>query len=123
CRSCTALLHWTTAALCVASLAANLVLCLRAQPLPLGLLLLQLAAMFGVGWQLRHGARSINLRPAELADRMLKVQESERQRLSRELHDDIGQLLTAAKLQVDWLQRRAPDELQTQCTTLRTTLE
>lgn len=118
-----AVLRWTTTVLCVASLAANLVLYCQALPMSLGLLLLQAIAMAGVGWQLRHWARSISLRPAELADRMLKVQESERQRLSRELHDDIGQLLTAAKLQLDWLQRRIPGELQAQCATLRTTLD
>lgn len=54
---------------------------------------------------------------------MLKVQEDERQHLSRELHDDIGQLLTAAKLQLQWLQRRIPDELQGHCDALRGTLD
>ncbi len=68
-------------------------------------------------------AKSISLRPAELAERMLKVQEDERQHLGRELHDDIGQLLTAAKLQLQWLQRRMPDELQGHCNTLRSTLD
>ncbi len=123
CRPPVALLRWTTALLCVASLAANLVVYLSTQPLSASQLLLQLLAMLGVGWHLRHWARSISLRPAELATRMLKVQESERQRLSRELHDDIGQLLTAAKLQVDWLQRRVPAELQEHCSTLRSTLD
>jgi signal transduction histidine kinase len=123
CHSRAALLRWATTLLCVASLAANLAAYLQTQPLSASLLLLQLVAMLGVGWHLRHWARSISLRPAELADRMLKVQESERQRLSRELHDDIGQLLTAAKLQVDWLQRRVPTELQTHCSTLRSTLD
>ncbi|EJN39861.1 signal transduction histidine kinase [Pseudomonas sp. GM84] len=116
------LLRWATASLCVVSLVANLSLVVT-QALPAGLLLLQLVATLGVCWHLSHGARSISMRPAELADRMLKVQEGERQHLSRELHDDIGQLLTAAKLQLDWLQRRLPDELQAHCGTLRSTLE
>lgn len=123
CSSRAALLRWATALLCVASLAANLAYSLREQPLGVGLLLLQLTAMLGIGWHLRHWAQSISLRPAELADRMLKVQESERQRLSRELHDDIGQLLTAAKLQLEWLQRRMPEDLAPQFSTLRTTLD
>ncbi|MFJ3073379.1 MULTISPECIES: sensor histidine kinase [Pseudomonas] len=116
------LLRWATAMLCVVSLIANLSL-VALQALPAGLLLLQLIATLGVCWHLSHGARSISMRPAELADRMLKVQESERQHLSRELHDDIGQLLTAAKLQLDWLQRRVPGELQAHCGALRSTLE
>ena len=123
CRSRATLLRWATALLCVASLSANLLLFLGGQALPVSLLLLQLAAMLGVGWHLSHGARSISLRPAELADRMLKVQESERQHLSRELHDDIGQLLTAAKLQLEWMQRRLPNDLQAHCGSLRSTLE
>ncbi|MDF0732453.1 histidine kinase [Pseudomonas entomophila] len=123
CCSRTSLLRWATALLCVVSLAVNLLHYMHGRPLSAGVLLLQMAAMIGIGWHLRHWARSINLRPAELADRMLKVQESERQHLSRELHDDIGQLLTAAKLQVEWLQRRVPDDLQAQLATLRGTLD
>ncbi|EKT4484478.1 sensor histidine kinase [Pseudomonas putida] len=123
CWSRVALLPWATAALCVASLVANLVLYLTQQAVPASLLVLQLAATLGTVVYLVLGARSISLRPAELAERMLKVQEDERQHLSRELHDDIGQMLTAAKLQLQWLQRRMPDELQSHCNTLRSTLD
>ena len=123
CWSRVALLRWATAALCVASLGANLILHLANQAVPASLLVLQLAATLGTVVCLSLGARSISLRPAELAERMLKVQEDERQHLSRELHDDIGQMLTAAKLQLQWLQRRIPDELQGHCNTLRSTLD
>lgn len=123
CRSLATVLRWATALLCVASLFANLLLFTGGHAIPASLMLLQLIAMFGVGWHLSQGARSISLRPAELADRMLKVQESERQHLSRELHDDIGQLLTAAKLQLEWLQRRLPSDLQAQCGALHSTLD
>jgi len=123
CWSRVALLRWATAALCVASLGANLILHLANQAVPASLLVLQLAATLGTVVCLGLGARSISLRPAELAERMLKVQEDERQHLSRELHDDIGQMLTAAKLQLQWLQRRMPDELQSHCNTLRSTLD
>jgi len=123
CRSRATLLRWATALLCVASLSANLLMFLAGHAMPASLVLLQLVAMVGVGWHLSHGARSISLRPAELADRMLKVQEGERQHLSRELHDDIGQLLTAAKLQLEWLQRRLPSDLQAHSGALRSTLE
>lgn len=118
-----ALLRGLTALLCLVSIIANLALYFYALPMPLGVLILHLIAMLSIGWHLRHWARSIAMRPAELANRLLKVQESERRRLSRELHDDIGQLLTAAKLQADWLQRRVPDELQEHCNTLRSTLD
>ena len=123
CCSRTALLRWTTIVLCVASVVANLLLYMAGQPMPASLLLLQSAAMLGVGLHVSLGAGSIRLHPAELAKRMLKVQESERQHLGRELHDDIGQLLTAAKLQLQWLQRRVPDELHSHCDTLRATLD
>ncbi|MDD2056190.1 sensor histidine kinase [Pseudomonas sp. GD03860] len=118
-----ALLRWSTALLCLASIIANLALYLSGQPMPASVMALHLVAMLSIGCHLRHWARTIAMRPAELADRLLKVQENERQRLSRELHDEIGQLLTAAKLQVSWLQRRAPNELQAQCSTLLSTLD
>jgi len=123
CCSRVALLRWVTAALCVASLVANLMLYLANQAAPASLLVLQLVATLGTVVYLGLSAKSISLRPAELAERMLKVQEDERQHLGRELHDDIGQLLTAAKLQLQWLQRRMPDELQGHCNTLRSTLD
>lgn len=123
CCSRAALLRWATVGLCVASLVVTLLLYLANQAIPASLLVLQLAAALGAIVHLRLGARSISLRPAELAERMLKVQEDERQHLSRELHDDIGQLLTAAKLQLQWLQRRMPDDLQGHCDALRNTLD
>ncbi|MHC8366001.1 sensor histidine kinase [Pseudomonas sp. ZT5P21] len=91
--------------------------------LPLGLLLLHMAALACVLAQHCLSRKSIKFEPQELADRLLKVQENERHRLSRELHDDIGQLLTAAKLQSEWLKRRMPEELQDQCLVLCDTLE
>jgi signal transduction histidine kinase len=92
-------------------------------PLSLGLLLLNIAATACVWVQYRLSRKSIKFQPQELADRLLEVQENERHRLSRELHDDIGQLLTAAKLQSEWLKRRLPQDLQEQCSTLCDTLE
>jgi two-component system, NarL family, sensor histidine kinase UhpB len=44
--------------------------------------------------------------------RALAAQESERARLARELHDEIGQTLTAVVLQLEGLQRAAPPALQ-----------
>ena len=106
----------------VSALGSLLVFCLSA-PLPLSVLVLNIAALACVWVQHRLSSTSIKFEPQELADRLLEVQENERHRLSRELHDDIGQLLTAAKLQSEWLKRRMPEEMQGQCSVLCDTLE
>lgn len=118
-----ALLHGSAAVLCLASLVAGLVCYLSARPLPAGWLVVQALTLLAVLYLSRKPRDSLVMTPQELADRLLKVQESERQRLSRELHDDIGQLLTAAKLQAEWLRRRLPTDLEEPCDTLRSTLD
>jgi two-component system NarL family sensor kinase len=112
-----------TLLLCAGSTLGSLLSYCFSIPLPLGLLLFNIAALSCVWVQYRLSRKSIKFQPQELADRLLEVQENERHRLSRELHDDIGQLLTAAKLQSDWLKRRMPEELQAQCSVLCDTLE
>lgn len=108
--------------LCLCSLLLGLWAYTRSAPLPLTVLLLNLATLVLVGLRQWNSRKSIKFQPQELADRLLQVQENERHRLSRELHDDIGQLLTAAKLQSEWLKRRLPEDLQGQCTVLCNTL-
>ena len=49
-----------------------------------------------------------------LSRRLLEVQEEERGRLARELHDDIGQALTALKIQLESIVRREPGRSATQ---------
>lgn len=52
---------------------------------------------------------------AERADsgrRALEAQESERRRVARELHDEVGQMLTGVVLQLDGLTRRVGPELR-----------
>ena len=112
-----------TLLLCTCSaLGTLLVFCLSAA-LPLSVLVLNIAALACVWVQHHLSSTSIKFEPQELADRLLEVQENERHRLSRELHDDIGQLLTAAKLQSEWLKRRMPEDIQDQCSVLCDTLE
>ncbi|MHC8376238.1 sensor histidine kinase [Pseudomonas sp. MDT1-16] len=112
-----------TLMLCTCSAIGSLLIYSLSTRLPLSLLVLNVAALTCVWVGHCLSRKSIKFQPQELADRLLEVQENERHRLSRELHDDIGQLLTAAKLQSDWLKRRMPEELQGQCSVLCDTLE
>ena len=45
-----------------------------------------------------------------LSNRMLEIQEEERRRIARELHDEIGQALTAVKIHLNTAKRRVPEE-------------
>jgi PAS domain S-box-containing protein len=45
-------------------------------------------------------------RQALLARKVLQAQEDERLRISRELHDELGQLLTALHLEINWVQKQ-----------------
>ncbi|MDB5983156.1 MAG: histidine kinase, dimerization and phosphoacceptor region [Pseudomonas sp.] len=112
-----------TAVLCLGSVVGNLLVYVTAIHLPLSLLVLNLATIASIWYVQRRSGDSINFQPRELAERMLEVQETERHRLSRELHDDIGQMLTAAKMQSDWLQRRLPPELDKPFAALCDTLD
>ncbi|MGA9224491.1 sensor histidine kinase [Pseudomonas sp. CFBP 8772] len=116
------MIRWA-ALLGLATTGCNVVAYLASGALPLGLALINGLAFAGLCYSLTRPNRTIQFQPRELAEHMLQVQETERHRLSRELHDDIGQMLTAAKMQSDWLQRRAPQALHAQCTTLINTLD
>jgi two-component system, NarL family, sensor histidine kinase UhpB len=51
----------------------------------------------------------------------LRVLEGERSRIARELHDEVGQTLTGAMLQVEGLAARMPDDLRDELEELRET--
>jgi two-component system, NarL family, sensor histidine kinase UhpB len=55
------------------------------------------------------------------ARRALTVQEGERRRVARELHDEVGQTLTGVMLQVEGLAARIPDDLRDPLEELRET--
>jgi two-component system, NarL family, sensor histidine kinase UhpB len=57
----------------------------------------------------------------ESARRALSLQEEERKRVARELHDEVGQTLTAIMLQVETLSAGAPPELDEAVEELRET--
>ncbi len=113
---------WVIVALCASAALGNTVLFIRSSDFPASLLTLNLITFASTCVYLWRTSRLIQLQPQELAQRMLHVQETERQRLSRELHDDIGQMLTGAQLQLAWLQRRLPAELNTHAGQLEATL-
>jgi len=45
----------------------------------------------------------------ELSARVLEAREDEKAHIARELHDELGQLLTALKMDLRWLRERLPD--------------
>nr|MBA3754469.1 sensor histidine kinase [Nitrospira sp.] len=51
-----------------------------------------------------------NLRRERLSQQAHTVREAERARIARDLHDDLGQLLTALKMDLAWLDTRLPQE-------------
>ena len=54
--------------------------------------------------------------------RALSERENERRRVADELHDQIGQTMTAIALQLDRIQARAPEELRDECRDARDAL-
>lgn len=51
-----------------------------------------------------------NTRLQQLGTRQETVRETERTRISREIHDELGQMLTALKMDAAWLKKRLPEE-------------
>lgn len=80
------------------------------------------AAVAIAAFSLRHAARwdrdrqsyyeqleQANARLESLSTRLLEIQEEERVRLSRELHDEVGQSLTALRMEISWALRAPAD--------------
>ena len=58
--------------------------------------------------EVRHRVQEIT----NLATYLTEVRETEKRHLARELHDELGALLTAAKLDADWIERKLPSASQ-----------
>ena len=61
--------------------------------------------------------RDVGGRLHRLSQRLIEIQETERRHLARELHDEIGQALTATKLNLESLAREAEPAARTKRTT------
>ena len=66
------------------------------------------AAMLAVDWILLRRLLGRLQLERDAARRVLAAQEGERERIGRELHDEVGQSLTAIMLQLDRLHRQTP---------------
>ncbi len=60
--------------------------------------------------ELRVAQRTGQLR--ELANHLEAMRETERKRIAREIHDELGSLLVALKMDLNWLERRVGDATQ-----------
>jgi PAS domain S-box-containing protein len=60
--------------------------------------------------QAEHLLRQSSERLRELSAHLQKVREEERIRISREIHDELGQQLTVLKMDISWLKRKVPAE-------------
>src|SRR5918997_1342930 len=86
-------------------------------------------AVLLIGLLLLLGLDYALLRPAfrpfnELVDRMRRhdpLSPGERRRVARELHDEVGQTLTAVMLQVEAMAAKVPDDLREELDELRET--
>ena len=58
------------------------------------------------------------IKEKELSARLLKLQDEERRRIARELHDGVGQLLAAMSMNASRIERREV-ESQPRCGTMR----
>lgn len=76
----------------------------QADELPFTLIVL-CAGLLWYGWQRDRETAAVQRRNRELARHLMQVQEAERRRLARELHDEFGQHCSAIRFEAQCLQR------------------
>jgi signal transduction histidine kinase len=60
--------------------------------------------------QRTHELNAANKQLRALSARLLSIREDERTRISREIHDELGQALTGLKMDLSWLVRKPPED-------------
>jgi PAS domain S-box-containing protein len=56
-------------------------------------------------------SKQLNEELRSLSSHLQSIQENERTAIAREIHDELGQQLTALKMEVGWLNRKLPDDI------------
>jgi signal transduction histidine kinase len=76
------------------------------------LLLSAVVAIASIWWifRLEQRARAAEQEMRELSQKLVQAQEAERKRLSLELHDQVGQMLTAIRMEISNLSRIGPND-------------
>jgi two-component system sensor histidine kinase UhpB len=77
-------------------------------PMPIG----ELQAIAGALRELADALEAAERQRRVLSRQVLTLQEDERQRIARELHDEFGQRLTALRADAAWLSQRVVDDAQ-----------
>ena len=77
-------------------------------PMPIG----ELQAIATALRELADALEAAERQRRALSQQVLTLQEDERQRIARELHDEFGQRLTALRADAAWLSRRVADDAQ-----------